>query len=106
MKGESKSEFDAECNKVMANAEAERPGKSIYLRVKVRDLRTVELVDHAGELSMRDLQIRLRPEWNTLIFANSRTTRRVAQAVLKFEKKKISSAYITRARYGPLGLRF
>jgi ankyrin repeat protein len=71
MKG-SKSEFDAECNKVIANVEAERPGKSIFLGVKVRDL--VELVDHAGELSMRDLQIRLRPEWDRLIFAHRRTT--------------------------------
>lgn len=68
VKGESESEFDTECKKAIANAEAERPGESIFLSVRVRDPDLVELVDHPGELSMRDLQKRLPPEWERLIF--------------------------------------
>jgi hypothetical protein len=76
VKGESESEkkdhheFDAECKKAIANAEAERPRESIFLQVRVRDLDPVELVDHPGELSMRDLQ--KPPEWHSRIF-NTRT---------------------------------
>ena len=71
VKGESESEFDTECKKAIANAEAERPGESIFLSVRVRDPDLVELVDHPGELSMRDLQKRLPPEWERRIFKNS-----------------------------------